>query len=110
MVVVLGASLRVAKAGGCCPTVVWIDKLLREMLVAGLFMAVVVCRQYGDIVRKSWGATTGVMSTLDEAVDTVPFQTCVSALEVRKWLRVGGALDANGLSTPLVLGCVPVEW
>jgi len=53
VVVVLGASLRVAKAGGCCPTVVWIDKLLREMLVAGLFMAVVVCRQYGDIVRKS---------------------------------------------------------
>jgi hypothetical protein len=25
------------------------------------------------------GATTGVLSTLDEAVDTVPFQTCVSA-------------------------------
>ena len=60
MVVVLGASLRLAKAGGCCPTVMGIGKLLREMLVAGVFMAVVVCRQYGDIVRKSWGANTGV--------------------------------------------------
>ena len=45
--------LRVAKTGGCCPAVVWIGKLLREML-AGLFM-VVVCRQYGEIVRKAWG-------------------------------------------------------
>lgn len=40
MVVVLGASLRAAKAAGCCPTVVWMGKLLREML-ARSFMVVV---------------------------------------------------------------------
>jgi hypothetical protein len=47
-------------------------------------MVVVVCRQYGEIVRKSWrgggntGYIIGVLFLPGDAVDTVPFQNCVS--------------------------------
>ena len=65
MVVVLGASLRVAKTGH-----------YRVDMQAVASMVGMVRKSWG---RRRGGGNTGVLSTSDEPVDKVPFQTCVSA-------------------------------
>lgn len=78
-------------------------------------MVVVVCRQYGEIVRNSWDAGAVVVIPACCLRRMRQWTRYPSRLAFRRdWKMVTGwwwynrVLEANGLSTLLVLGRVPV--